>query len=170
MLAACRRREVAEPVALQTFQLTSPTFATNALIPAEFTCDGANQSPALSWDDPPAATQSLTLVMEDSDAPNGPFLHWLIYDLPAQLRTLPAAVPAQPFLMQGGVQGKNDFGQYGYRGPCPPGGTHRYWFRLYAVDKLLDLPPGVSHAAVRAALENHILAEAELMGRYGRSR
>lgn len=171
LLTACdRSQEARGPAAVPTFGLTSPAFSAGGLIPPEFTCEGANQSPALSWETPPAATQSLVLLMEDPDTPNGTFVHWVIYDLPPQLRALPAAISAQPFLTLGGVQGKNDFGQYGYGGPCPASGIHRYWFRLYAVDKLLDLPPGVSHPAVRATLENHVLAGAELMGRYSRQR
>lgn len=170
-LTACDRRTASLDESLKNlprFQLSSPAFAADAFIPKEFTCDGADRSPALNWAAPPAATQSLTLVVEDPDAPNGSFIHWVLYDLTAQLRALPAAVPTQPFLTSGGVQGKNDFGEYGYRGPCPPNGTHRYWFRLYAVDKLLDLPPGVAIQEVRAALKDHVLAVAELMGRYSR--
>ncbi len=175
-LAACDRHSPSEAVptelapTLPSFQFTSPAFPAEAFIPIEFTCDGADRSPALSWTAPPAKTQSLTLIVEDPDAPNGLFVHWVLYDLPVQLQNLPAAMPTQPFLSSGGIQGKNDFGAYGYRGPCPPSGTHRYWFKLYAVDKLLDLPPGVSVQAVRAALKDHALAVAQLMGRYSRQR
>lgn len=153
----------------QTLKLTSSAFEAEAFIPPEFTCDGADQSPALSWDAPPEATQSLVIMLEDPDAPGGA-VHWVLYDLPPDLRQLPAAIPPQPFLSKGGVQAKNDFGQYGYRGPCPSDGTHRYFFKLYAVDKVLDLPPGVTQAEVQAALKDHILAGAELMGRYSRQR
>jgi Raf kinase inhibitor-like YbhB/YbcL family protein len=171
LLTACdqtNRLDDNQIKAPQTFKLTSPAFEAEAFIPAEFTCDGADRSPALSWEAPPEATQSLALILEDPDAPGKPFVHWAIYDLPPDLRQLPAAIPNQPFLTQGGVQGKNDFGQYGYRGPCPPKGTHRYFFKLYAVDKVLDLPPGVTQAEVQTALKDHILATAELMGRYSR--
>ncbi len=153
---------------LPIFQLTSPAFAPEAFIPVEFTCDGADRSPALSWQ-APAPAKSLTLIVEDPDAANGSFIHWILYDLPPEQRQLTAGVPPQPFLLNG-VQGKNDFDQYGYKGPCPPSGTHRYFFRLYAVNKVLDLPPGVSGMAVQAALKGHILAKAELMGRYTRQR
>lgn len=171
-LVACDRRTSTDNQlkAPQTFKLTSPAFEAEAFIPPEFTCDGANQSPALTWEAPPPETQSLVLLVQDPDAPNGIFIHWVIYDLPPQLRSLPAAIPNQPFLTEGGVQAKNDFGQYGYRGPCPPGGTHRYFFLLYAVDTLLDLPPGTMHTEVQEALKGHILAEAKLMGRYSRQR
>lgn len=151
-------------------KLTSPAFEAEAFIPAQFTCDGSDQSPALRWDIPPEGTQSLAIILEDLDAPNGTFVHWVLYDLPPDQRELPAAIPNQPFLTTGGVQGKNDFGQYGYRGPCPPNGVHRYFFKLYAVDTVLDLPPGVTQAEVQAALKDHILAGAELMARYSRQR
>jgi hypothetical protein len=154
---------------LSTFQLTSPAFAAEALIPPEFTCDGSDHSPPLQWSDPPAQTQGLSLILEDPDAPNPPFIHWVLYDLPPDLTALSAAIPAQPFLSIGGVQGKNDFGQYGYRGPCPPTQTHRYVFRLYATKQLLDLPPGVSIAEVRQSLEPQTIATAVLMGRYRRA-
>jgi Raf kinase inhibitor-like YbhB/YbcL family protein len=172
LLGACHsKRPLADNIegGSQTFKLTSPAFAAEAFIPVEFTCDGADRSPALSWEAPPnaASAKGLTLILVDPDAPNGPFIHWVLYDLPPDLRELAAGIPPQPFLAKG-VQGKNDFGQYGYKGPCPPNGTHRYFFRLYAVDKLLDLPPGVSGMAVQAALKGHILAKAELMGRYTR--
>lgn len=176
LLAACGRSNSADRSSTditqtpQTFKLTSPAFEADAFIPAEFTCDGADQSPALSWETPPSQTQSLALFVEDPDAPSGTFVHWVVYDLPTQTRSLPAAIPNQPFLTPGGVQSKNDFGQYGYRGPCPPSGTHRYFFKLYAVDIVLDLPPGTPHAKVSAALKGHILAEAELIGRYSRQR
>ncbi|MBF2049816.1 MAG: YbhB/YbcL family Raf kinase inhibitor-like protein [Elainella sp. C42_A2020_010] len=172
----------------QTLDLSSPAFEPEAFIPVEFTCDGADHSPALSWSAPPEGTQSFTLILDDPDAPNGTFTHWVLYDLPPDSQSLPTAIPAQPFLTTGGVQGKNDFGQYGYRGPClprssslentseenqgnqanPTNSTHRYFFRLYALDTVLDLPPGVTSTEVRTALKDHILAEAELMGRYKR--
>lgn len=167
LLAACDPRQT-QPT-LPTFQLTSAAFAAEAEIPLQFTCDGADQSPPLQWSDPPSATQGFTLILEDPDALNPPFIHWVLYDLPPDLRQLPAAIPAQPFLSIGGVQGKNDFGQYGYRGPCPPNQTHRYYFRLYATKQALDLPPGVTMAEVRQALEPQKIAEAVLIGRYRRS-
>lgn len=168
LLAACDRPRQPQP-ALPTFQLTSAAFAAEAAIPPQFTCDGPDQSPPLQWSDPPSATQGFTLILEDPDAPNPPFIHWVLYDLPPDLRQLPAAIPAQPFLSIGGVQGKNDFGQYGYRGPCPPSQTHRYYFRLYATKQALDLPPGVTMVEVRQALEPQKIAEAVLIGCYRHS-
>lgn len=149
-------------------KLTSSAFEAAAFIPSQFTCDGADQSPELTWETPPAQTKSLVLILE-SDTPSGA-VHWILYDLPPSSLRLSAAVPIQPFLTTGGVQAKNDFGDYGYRGPCPPSGTHRYFFRLYAVDKVLDLPPGATLSEIRGEMQGHLLAEAELMGRYSRQR
>jgi Raf kinase inhibitor-like YbhB/YbcL family protein len=149
--------------------LSSPAFAANADIPTPFTCDGANRSPALTWDTAPANTRSWVLLMQDLDAAQGKGVHWVVYDLPPDTRHLPEGLPTLPFLLEGGVQGKNDFGQYGYKGPCPPAATsHRYQFRLYALDKLLDLPPNSTGAAIQDAMTGHILAEAEFIGRYRR--
>lgn len=168
LLAACDRDSQGDNKiqAPQTIQLTSPAFAADGLIPIECTCDGADHSPALSWDDPPTGTESFTLVLVDLDALPS-FIHWVLYDLPPDTRSLLAAIPTQPFLAAG-VQGKNDFGQYGYRGPCSPENEHRYAFKLYAVSTVLDLPPGVTYPDVMAALKGQVLAEAELIGRYSR--
>lgn len=167
LLVACDQANRTGDQAPRTIQLTSPAFASEGLLPTEFTCDGADRSPALNWDDPPPKTQSFTLVLADSN-PSPPFIHWVLYDLPPDTRSLPAAIPTQPFLTAG-VQGKNDFGQYGYRGPCSPD-EHRYAFKLYAVDTVLDLPPGATYLDVMAVLEGQVLAEAELIGRYTRQR
>jgi Raf kinase inhibitor-like YbhB/YbcL family protein len=155
---------------LKTMTLTS-TFSPNGLLPAKYSCDGDNISPALSWDAPPTAARSLVLLVNDLDASPAPgktFAHWVLYDLPPTVRQLPEKLPAQPFLTIGGMQGKNDFGKYGYGGACPPSGTHRYLFRLYALDQPLDLPPGTGKDDVIAAMKGHIVAGAELVGQYSR--
>jgi Raf kinase inhibitor-like YbhB/YbcL family protein len=156
----------------ETILLTSPAFRPNEMLPARYTCDGENFSPALVWDAPPAAARSFVLLVEDPDAPGktprNPFVHWVVYDLPSTLRQLPEKLPAQPFLAIGGIQGRNDFGQYGYGGACPPSGTHRYLFKLYALDQFLDLPPGTTRAQVVEAMKGHIVAGAELTGQYER--
>jgi len=150
--------------------LTSSSFQSTAFIHSQFTCDGANQSPALNWSAPPEGTQSWVVMLESSGSI--PQVHWLIYDLPASLGQLPAALPNQPFLTQGGLQAKNDFGQYGYRGPCRSSnngtgdGATSYLLRLYAVGALLDLPPGASTNEIRTALQSQILAETSLTIRY----
>lgn len=147
-------------------QLKSPNFFIGSEIPFEKTCDGENSSPFLSWDTPPDGTTSFVLIVNDHDAPNGSFTHWLVYDIPANIRHLREGIKNEPILEDGGVQGKNDFDQIGYGGPCPPQGTHRYFFKLFALDRLLSLPPGATKAEVKAAMEGHVLGAVELMGRY----
>ncbi|WP_017717909.1 YbhB/YbcL family Raf kinase inhibitor-like protein [Kamptonema formosum] len=172
-LAACSTAGTGSPSQPQTattMKLHSTAFDPNNLIPAKHTCDGQDISPPLSWDDPPAGAKSLALICDDPDASRGSFIHWLVYDLPALAHQLPEGVPKQPKLATGGVQGKNDFGSIGYGGPCPPTGTHRYVFKLYALDKQLGLQPGATKAQVLKAIEGHNLGTAELIGRYARSR
>ena len=151
-------------------QITSTAFAAGASIPVQQTCDGKNLSPDLTWEGIPSDAQSLAIIAEDPDAPSKPFTHWVLYDLPPKTRQLPAGLPPQPFLTTGGGHGKNDFGRYGYGGPCPPRGTHRYVFKLYALDKLLDLPAGASKKEVLAAIAGHVRATGELMGKYSRTK
>ncbi|NJR64633.1 MAG: YbhB/YbcL family Raf kinase inhibitor-like protein [Leptolyngbyaceae cyanobacterium CRU_2_3] len=148
--------------------LTSPAFATDGVIPTKFTCDGENISPPLKWEPPPPGTQGLSLIVEDPDAPNKTFTHWVVYDLPANVRQLPEKLIPQPFLQGGGMQGKSSFGQYGYGGPCPPSGTHRYVFKLYALDQVMDLPAGTNRSDLIKAMQGHILAEGILTGKYTR--
>ncbi len=169
-LLGCRiggdRIPPSSPVPL--LQLDSPAFEAGGMIPARHTCDGEDLSPALRWSPPPDNTQSLVLIAEDLDAPEQPFTHWVLYDLSADISQLPEGLPTQPLLLEGGVQGRNDFDQYGYSGPCPPSGTHRYTFQIYALDSWLDLAPGATQAEVVAAMQNHILAVGELSGLYTR--
>ncbi len=150
-------------------KIESKGFSAGGDIPARFTCDGENLSPALSWSAPPKATQSLALVADDPDAPVGTFVHWVLYDLPATTRELPEGVPASADLAGGGRQGSNDFRRVGYGGPCPPPGKpHRYFFRLYALDRKLGLPAGARRQEVDQAMKGHILEQGEVMGRYQR--
>ena len=147
-----------------TFTLSSAVFAAGAKIPTKYTCAGEDISPPLAWNDQPQGTQSLALIMDDPDAPAGTWDHWLLVNLPANLRNLPeqAGAPA------GSVDGKNSWGRTGYGGPCPPRGTHRYFFKLYALDTKLDLPTGTTKSQLLRAMEGHILAQAELIGTYSR--
>ncbi len=140
----------------------------NQTIPQHYTCDGDNVSPPLEWGDVPDETKSLALIAEDPDAPGGTFTHWVLYNMPANLRRLPENVRRDEILPNGTLQGINSFQRIGYGGPCPPGGTHRYYFRLYALDSMLELPPGVSKEMLLEAMEGHILAQTEVMGRYSR--
>ena len=150
-------------------QLKTDAFPPGGDIPDRFTFDGANVSPALSWSAPPAGTQSLALIMDDPDAPRGTWVHWVLYDLPATTRELSEGVAPKGALPSGGRQGRNDFGRLGYGGPCPPPGKpHRYVFRLYALDTKLDAKAGETRAQLDRAMRGHVLAEADIMGRYSR--
>jgi Raf kinase inhibitor-like YbhB/YbcL family protein len=151
-------------------QLTSTAFHPEENIPVKFTCDDRNISPELSWGGAPAGTKSFALVMHDPDAPiAGGYTHWLVYNIPPTADSIPENAPNQDHLPGGGMQGKNDSGTYGYTGPCPPSGTHRYYFRLYALDVELDPHAGSNKAGLERAMQGHILAQAELLGRYKRS-
>ena len=150
-------------------ELRTHAFAPGGDIPAGFTCEGRDVSPALQWSDPPGGTESLALVMDDPDAPGGTWVHWVLYDLPPSTRELPEAVPAQGELPSGARQGRNDFRKIGYGGPCPPRGpVHRYFFRLYALDARVGLAAGGTRADLDRAMRGHVLGQAELMGRYRR--
>jgi len=153
-------------------KISSASFADQRPIPAEYTCEGANISPALAWENIPPETKSFALIMDDPDAPAGTWVHWILYNLPGDKRSLPAHLPAAADLPDGAQQGKNSFGRTGYGGPCPPPahGSHRYFFRLYALDALLDLHSGASRAQLESAMKGHILDRAELMGLYERQR
>lgn len=151
------------------WKLTSTAFAPGGDIPKKFTCDGPDVSPALAWDSAPAGTQSIALIVDDPDAPVGTWVHWVLWDLPASARELAENVPKQEELPGGARQGRNDFRRIGYGGPCPPPGpAHRYFFKLYALNAKLGLKPGATKADVERAMAGHILAQAELMGRYKR--
>lgn len=151
------------------FAITSSAFKDGGDIPKKFTCDGEDVSPALKWSEGPAATKSLALIADDPDAPAGTWVHWVIYDLPANLRQLAESVPRDNQLKAGGLQGTNDFGKVGYNGPCPPPGKpHRYFFKLYALDQFLNLKSGISRAELEKAMQGHVLAQAQIMGRFGR--
>jgi len=147
-----------------TFELTSSVFANGEGIPAKYTCDSEDISPPLEWSNPPEGTQSLALIMDDPDAPVGTWDHWLLFNIPADLRSFPEQAGPPP----GSVDGKNSWGRTGYGGPCPPSGTHRYFFKFYALDNTLDLPAGADKTQLLQAIEGHILAQAELMGTYAR--
>jgi len=151
------------------FRLSASAFAEGANIPVQHTCDDANISPALTWTEPPDGTRSLALVVDDPDAPGGTWVHWVLYNLAPALRELPEAIETVLTLPSGGRQGSNDFGRIGYGGPCPPpGAPHRYFLRLYALDTILGLAPGATRTALDRAMRGHVLATAELMGRYQR--
>ena len=150
-------------------QISSTAFTAGEAIPRKFACDGPDVSPQLKWNDPPANTQAFALIMDDPDAPSGTWVHWVLYDLPANARELSEGVAKQEQLSSGARQGRNDFGKIGYGGPCPPPGKpHRYFFKLYALDAKLGLKAGATKADVERAMKGHILAQGELVGKYGR--
>ena len=150
-----------------TIKITSPGFAEGQPIPSKYTCDGDNVSPPLSWNQVPPSAKTLVLICDDPDAPAGTWVHWVLYDLPAATRELPESVERREVLSNGASQGRNDFNQIGYGGPCPPkGGPHRYYFKLYALDRDLGLKPGARKKEVEQALKGHIVGEGQLMGTY----
>jgi len=152
-----------------TLEVKSPDFASGGTIPKRFTCEGADLSPALEWSAPPSGTESFALIADDPDAPAGTWVHWVAFDLPPTLRSLPQAVPKKEQLPDGTRQGQNDFGKTGYGGPCPPPGkVHRYFFKIYALDTKLNLPSRATKKDVERAMQNHVLAQGEYVGRYSR--
>jgi Raf kinase inhibitor-like YbhB/YbcL family protein len=152
-------------------EIRTNTFEAGGMIPREYTCDGVNSSPAVRWSGVPQEAVSLALLCEDPDAPSGTWSHWVLFNLPPAHRELPRGVPADARLEGGGLQGRNDFGKLGYGGPCPPRGTtHRYYFRLFVLDCVLDLEPGATRQQVREKMQGHILEQAEWMGRYSRQK
>ncbi len=159
------------PQAAAAMTLTSPAFEQGALIPKDYAGDGKNTSPPLAWDRVPEGTVSFALIMEDPDARMGPYIHWLICDLSGTTRMVPEGLPKEDTLTRpvSAVQGTNSAKGVGYTGPRPPKGeNHRYFFRLYALDERLDIPGSFSKKQLEAAMKDHILAQATLMGRYGR--
>ena len=150
------------------FELTSTAFASGDPIPTKYTCDDQDISPPLQWKDPPEGTRSFALICDDPDAPMGTWVHWVLYNLPASTDTLPEALRSDADLPDGGRHGQNGWGQPSYGGPCPPGGTHRYFFKLYALDAELDLAAGASKEELLRAMEGHVLASTETMGVYSR--
>jgi hypothetical protein len=145
--------------------LTTAAFQNGGFIPTEFTCDGADNSPALAWTDPPAGTKGLAVIVDDPDAPDGTWVHWVLYDVPGDTRKLEEGIAKDRQLPGGARQGRNDFGKIGYNGPCPPKGSpHRYFFKLYALDRKTSLKAGASKAELERAMKGHILADAEVVG------
>jgi Raf kinase inhibitor-like YbhB/YbcL family protein len=150
-------------------EIKSLEFEQEGMIPALHTCDGPDTSPTLQWSDPPAGTKSFALICDDPDAPAGTWVHWVIWNLPPGSRGIPPGIGKAGELKDGSRQGKNDFHRIGYGGPCPPSGTHRYFFRLFALDAMLELPSGASRSDLDRGMRSHVLAQAELMGKYRRS-
>lgn len=172
LLPGCAAEDQAAPASEEesamSIELTSPAFNHGDAIPAKFSCDGDDISPPLQWQNVPAGTQSLAVIMDDPDAPRGTWIHWVLYNIPAATSELPENVAPADSLPGGGSQGTSSFRRVGYGGPCPPGGSHRYFFKLYALDNQLDLAAGATKDQLLAAMEGHILGQGELMGTYTR--
>lgn len=149
-------------------KITSPAFPDGGSIPPLYTCDGRDVSPPLSWEGVPAGANSLALVCDDPDAPRGVWVHWVIFNLSPSAAGLPEGVPPRKEVDGGGLQGSNDFRRIGYGGPCPPSGTHRYVFRLYALDAEVPLAAGATKSELVAAMKGHVRSEAALTGKYSR--
>ena len=149
-------------------QIASQAFEAGGMIPAKYTCDGPDLSPPLRWADPPAGTQSYALIADDPDAPVGMWVHWVLWNIPADASGLEENLPKSASLPNGAKQGTTDFRRIGYGGPCPPSGTHRYFFKLYALDTMLELPSSTTKRDLEGAMQGHILGQAELVGKYQR--
>jgi Raf kinase inhibitor-like YbhB/YbcL family protein len=145
-------------------KITSSAFQQGGNIPSKFTCDGPNTSPALQISDVPSQAKGLVLIVDDPDAPSGLFTHWVVWNISPQTSTVAEGSTPK------GVQGTNDFGKSGYGGPCPPSGTHRYYFKIFALDRELDLPAGAKRGQLDAAMKGRVVAQGELMGRYARKK
>lgn len=149
-------------------EITSFAFAEGDLIPSKYTCDGSGISPPLQWGLVPGETKSIALICDDPDAPIGTFVHWVIFSLPAETKEIEENVPPAKTLPNGAKQGTNGFGTIGYGAPCPPSGTHRYFFKIYALDMELDLAAGATKSDLLNAIEGHILGQGQLIGKYKR--
>lgn len=147
------------------FTLTSSAFSEGKMIPSQYTCDDVDQSPPLTWQNAPANTKSFALILNDPDAPSGDWVHWVIFNIPATEQGLEEAMSNLP---EGAVVGANSWGNSRYNGPCPPYNTHRYFFRLYALDTTLPLQTGAKKSDLDTAMQKHILGTAMLMGTYKR--
>lgn len=164
-----KSRDVALPTSSSTiseFRLSSPAFQDGEPIPSRFSCDGVDTSPPMTWSNIPQGTASLALVVEDPDAPGGTWFHWIVYGLPLEIHELPEGIGGQIQLGGLGETGTNSWGDRIYGGPCPPSGTHRYYFRLYALDQPLELQPGATMTELLDAIRGHILGQAVLSGTY----
>lgn len=151
-----------------SIKIRSSAFEEGGMIPKKYSCDGQDVSPQLSWSAPPKGTESIAIVCDDPDAPGGVWVHWVIFNISPDVTELDENLPPDKSFPDGSIHGKNDFGKLGYGGPCPPGGTHRYYFKLYALDTMLNLHPGITKKELVQAMQGHILAESHLLGKYER--
>lgn len=153
-----------------TLKVTSTEFEDGGMIPPKYTADGQDISPPIAWDGLPKGTKSIALINDDPDAPMGTWVHWLIWNIPPEVTSLEEEIPAVREMADGTRQGKTDFGSIGYGGPAPPSGVHRYFFKVHALDTLLDLPAGATKSELEKAINGHILAQGQLIGKYTRQK
>jgi len=172
LFCSCKNHEQADSPAVggkkMEIKITSPAFQDGGLIPPKYTADGANVSPPLQWDSVPEGTKSIALICDDPDAPVGTWVHWVLFNLPPETRELAENIPADRALPNGASQGTSDFGRIGYGGPAPPSGTHRYFFKIYALDTQIDLAAGAKKPQLLKAMNGHILGQGQLIGKYKR--
>ena len=170
LLTSCSATQTATPEADMSLELKSDAFVNGQSIPAKYSCVGKNISPALTWSDPPAGTQSFALIADDPDAPVGTWVHWVLFNIPSDECSLPEDLPVTGKNVDPNAIyfGRNSSGNTRYDGPCPPSGTHRYYFKLYALDSLVDLLPGATKDELLKAMQGHILAQGELMGTFSK--
>jgi hypothetical protein len=172
-ISGCEQKKEAGEVSEERSQdmaisVSSSAFQEGGMIPAKYTCDGEDASPPLKWTGVPEGTKSLALISDDPDAPMGTWVHWVMWNVPPSAGELSENVSPKPELPDGSRQGISDFRRPGYGGPCPPSGVHRYYFKIYALDTMLDLPSSTRKADLLKAMKGHILAEGQLMGKYSR--
>ena len=170
ILSACATGTTTEAAVTNQLTITSDAFASGQSIPAKYSCIGRNVSPPLAWNEPPAGTQSFALIMDDPDAPIGTWVHWVLYNIPLAKRDLQEDLPitGKNVDLNAIYVGKNSSGNIGYDGPCPPSGTHRYVFKLYALDTTISLLPGATKEKILQEMEGHILAQGELVGTFSK--
>ncbi len=171
LFCSCENGEQADSTAggkKMEIKISSDAFEDGGMIPAKHTCDGADVSPPLKWEAVPEGTQSIAIICDDPDAPMGTFVHWVLFNLPGATRELAEEFPDDETLADGTRQGISDFGRTGYGGPCPPSGTHRYFFKIYALDTKIEMVSIADKADLLEAMEGHILGEGQLVGKYKR--
>ena len=149
-------------------KVTSAAFENGGMIPSKYTCDGADVSVPLMWEGVPDGAKSIALIADDPDAPMGTWVHWVVYDLPPETRELEEHMPVAAKLDNGAKQGVTDFKRVGYGGPCPPSGTHRYFFKVYALDTIIEASGMLDKAGLLKAMEGHIIGQGQIMGKYRR--
>lgn len=163
-------QETQKSTIMEAIMIKTPAFTEGGMIPAKFTCEGENIFPRIDWSSVPAGTKSLALIVDDPDAPNGDWVHFVLFNIPADIHKLDEGFKVSSGVPAGVKSGKNSSGKLDYHGPCPPSGTHRYYFKLYALDVVLDQAQGIDKYQLLKVMEGHVLGFGELMGKYRREK